>query len=275
MKSIAVLLTVHNRKEKTLECLSYLYQQKIPEGYYFDVYLTNDGCTDGTPEAVKQHYPSVNIINGDGNLFWNRGMYKAWEAASSRQNYDYYFWLNDDTTLKENALSILISSSELKNDESIIVGTTVSTKDSKRITYGGRTKNTGLLKPSKELIFCEFFNGNIVLIPNFVFRIVGTNDFIYRHALGDFDYGLRAGKLGVKSYIAPEILGECDEHESLSTWCNPKQPFNKRWKAFRQPTGHNPEEFFIFEKRHKGILIAIFHYITNHLRVIMPTLWKK
>ena len=115
MKSIAVLLTVHNRKEKTLECLSYLYQQKIPEGYYFDVYLTNDGCTDGTPDAVKQHYPFVNIINGDGNLYWNRGMYKAWETASSTQNYDYYFWLNDDTTLKENALSILVSSSELKN----------------------------------------------------------------------------------------------------------------------------------------------------------------
>ena len=46
-------------------------------------------------------------------------------------------------------------------------------------------------------------------------------------------------------------------------------------KAFTTPTGQNPEEFFIFEKRHKGILIAIFHYITNHLRVIMPTLWKK
>ena len=275
MKSIAVLLTVHNRKEKTLECLSYLYQQKIPEGYYFDVYLTNDGCTDGTPEVVKQHYPSVNIIDGDGNLFWNRGMYKAWESASSTQNYDYYFWLNDDTTLKENALSILISSSELKNDESIIVGTTVSTKDSNRITYGGRTKSAGLLKPSKELILCELFNGNIALIPNSVFKIVGTNDFIFRHALGDFDYGLRAGKLGVKSYIAPEILGACDEHESLSTWCNPKQPFTKRWKAFRKPTGHNPEKFFIFEKRHKGILIAIFHYFTNHLRVMFPFLWNK
>ena len=275
MKSIAVLLTVHNRKEKTLECLSYLYQQKIPEGYNLDVYLTNDGCTDGTPEAVKQHYPFVNIINGDGNLYWNRGMYKAWGSASSTQNYDYYFWLNDDTTLKENALSILISSSELKNDESIIVGTTVSTKDSKRITYGGRTKSAGLLMPSKELILCELFNGNIVLIPNFVFKIVGTNDSIFRHALGDFDYGLRAGKLGVKSYVAPEILGACDEHESLSIWCNPKQPFNKRWKAFRQPTGHNPEEFFIFEKRHKGLSVAVFHYFTNHLRVMFPFLWNK
>ena len=68
---IAAIITCHNRKEKTLVCLKSLFQiiQNI------DVFLTDDGSTDGTSEAVKKIYPQVNIIQGDGNLFWSRGMY--------------------------------------------------------------------------------------------------------------------------------------------------------------------------------------------------------
>lgn len=72
MKSIAVLLTVFNRKEKTLQCLGNLYRQLPIQGYNVDIYLTNDGCTDGTPEAIAQKFPEVNIIHSKGNLFWNR-----------------------------------------------------------------------------------------------------------------------------------------------------------------------------------------------------------
>ena len=101
MKYIAVLLTVHNRKEKTLKCLSELYSQQLSKEYKLIIYLTNDGCTDGTPEAVKANFPDVIIVNGDGSLFWNRGMYKAWTVASSDKDYDFYLWLNDDTLVKK------------------------------------------------------------------------------------------------------------------------------------------------------------------------------
>ena len=49
----AALLTCHNRKEKTLACLKSLYRN-MPE---VDVYLTDDGCADGTAEAVKSIFP--------------------------------------------------------------------------------------------------------------------------------------------------------------------------------------------------------------------------
>ena len=82
---IAAIITCHNRKEKTLVCLKSLFQiiQNI------DVFLTDDGSTDGTSEAVKKIYPQVNIIQGDGNLFWSRGMYIAWKEAV-KGGYDYY-----------------------------------------------------------------------------------------------------------------------------------------------------------------------------------------
>lgn len=274
MQSIAVLITVHNRKEKTMDCLSHLFSNDIPAGYKLEVFLTDDACTDGTREAVMQQYPQIHIVNGDGNLFWNRGMYKAWEAAANCKDYDFYFWLNDDTLLYPNAINILLESAELTNLNAIIVGTTETT-DKRKVSYGGRNHNGSLIKPNSRLQACISFNGNIVLIPKYAYQIVGKNDFMFRHALGDFDYSLRAYSKGVKSYVAPSILGTCDLHEQLSTWCNPNKKFSQRWKVFRTPLGQNPEEFFVFEKRHKGFIIACFHYCTNHLRVVLPTLWKE
>lgn len=274
MKYIAVLITVHNRKAKTLECLSNLFSQQVTNGYQFEVYLTDDGCDDGTPEAVTKLFPEVKIIDGDGTLYWNRGMHKAWLAASKAKEYDYYLWLNDDTILYPNALDALLEASKEKEQKAIIVGTTCAVRSEDKITYGGRSKKGSLIVPSEVLEECNYFNGNIVLLPKHVYKKVGINDPIFHHALGDFDYGLRAAKKGVKFYIVPGILGRCDEHKQLAIWCNPKHPFSKRWRAFRTPLGHNPEEFFIFEKRHNGLATAIFHYVTNHLRVFMPKLWK-
>lgn len=37
-----------------------------------DVFLTDEGCTDGTPKIAKQvvRYAPNQIIRGDGNFFW-------------------------------------------------------------------------------------------------------------------------------------------------------------------------------------------------------------
>jgi len=69
--------------------------------------MTDDGCTDGTSKEVLEQYPSVHIVSGDGTLFWNRGMYCAWKAAVKEREYDFYMWLNDDTTLEVNAFFLL------------------------------------------------------------------------------------------------------------------------------------------------------------------------
>ena len=50
---LAVLLTCHNRKDKTLACLESFYLAEKPVGYTFDIFLVDDGSTDGTNNAVK------------------------------------------------------------------------------------------------------------------------------------------------------------------------------------------------------------------------------
>ncbi len=273
MYSIAVLLTCYNRREKTLSCLDAFYNAIQPEDVTFELFLVDDGSTDETAESVHEHFPDVNIIKGSGDLYWNKGMRLAWEKAAKVKEYDFFLWINDDTIINHNALNILLETSKKFDNKCNIIGTTSSITNSQTITYGGWDKNTGLITNGSKSVNCDFFNGNLVLIPKCVYEIVGMNDPVFRHALGDFDYGLRSKEKNIQSVIAPGILGKCDLHESLPTWCNPQKPFILRWKAFRTPLGQNPEEFFVFEKRHNGIFKAYFHYFTNHLRVVFPSLW--
>ena len=271
METIAVLLTVFNRKNKTLECLHRLYSQSSIVGYQVDVYLTDDGCTDGTPEAVNLQFPKIHIIKGNGNLFWNRGMYTAWKEAS-KKDYDFYIWLNDDTYIYTNAFNSLLQSSKIKENKAIIVGATQST-DHRKITYGGRLVNGNIAQLNGNLVQIHHFNGNIVLIPKFVFRKLGNLDYYFTHSKGDFDYGLRAGKLGIKMFQVGSCLGECDVHDCLDKWCNPHIPIKQRLKALYRPNGMPPKETYHLEKRHYGILIALLHYITIHVRCFFPKIW--
>lgn len=273
MQTLAVLLTVFNRKAETLECLNLLYDQLPLKGIQTRVYLTDDGCTDGTPEEVKACFPKVQIVKGNGNLFWNRGMYKAWQEAA-KLDYDFYLWLNDDTFFYQNALYSLLETSFYNDNKAIIIGATQSS-DHSHITYGGRLKNGQIPDPVAGMTDVDYFNGNVVLVPKSVYHVLGNLDPYFAHSKGDFDYGMRAKESGIKMVQVGSFVGECDLHEHLDKWCDPSVPFLHRWQCLHRPNGMPPKETFHLEKRHYGILTAAFHYCTIYLRCLFPWVWVK
>lgn len=273
MTSIAILITSFNRKNKTLNCLNNIFNQETIKKNIVDVYLTNDGCTDGTPESIAELYPQVHIIQGNGNLYWNRGMYIAWQEAAKR-DYDFYLWLNDDTYVYPHMLKSLLETAHEKKDKAIIVGATQS-KDFRKATYGGRLANGQIPIPDGNLKKVTHFNGNIVLVPRYVFQRLGNLDYYFTHSKGDFDYGMRARKAGIEIYQARTYLGKCEQHESLDKWCNPDIPFRQRWQILHRPNEMPPKETFYLEKKHYGVLKAAYHYCTIYIRCIYPSLWIK
>jgi GT2 family glycosyltransferase len=273
MNTIAVLLTCHNRREKTVNCLKSLYNCSLPENHHLDVYLVDDGSSDRTSAAVRNEFPQVQIILGNGELFWNRGMYLAWETASAKKDYEFYLWLNDDTFLTDKAMQVLLDCSYKTNQQSIVVGIT-SSAISNDITYGGFNFPGILLQPTHEMQRCDYFCGNIVLIPNRIYKKVGNLDYLFRHTLGDNDYALRCNKYGMQAWTTPTVIGHCEIHERVPVWRNKEYSILKRVKHLYTPLGNNPIEHFIFDKRHFGLLVAMKHFFSIHLRTVFPMLWK-
>ena len=274
MKRVACLITVHNRKDKTLDCLSNLNKQVLSDDVLLDIYLTDDGCTDGTREAVAELFSQVHIVDGDGSLYWNRGMIAAWKEAA-KADYDYYLWLNDDTFIYNDVVNRLLKSSIEHHDNAIIVGTTCAVGNNNNKTYGGRTVGGTLITDVNEEKRCNTFNGNIVLVPRDVYQVLGTNDPRYRHALGDHDYGLMAVKHGIEIWTASGLMGECDRHERPAVWMDPSQPLEKRWKNFFSPIGSNPFEFFYFRHKHYGLVAACKTFLTNFVHLLFPRFWNE
>lgn len=273
MKNIAIIITVFNRKEKTINCLLKLSNQIHQEDINKDTYITDGGSNDGTFEEVTEKFPEVDIEIKNG-VFWNRGMFTSWERAVRKQRYDYYLWLNDDVTLSPDCIHTLIDASKEKEDKAIIVGATTDTKTKQKLTYGGRIEGKGIPPVNGELTKVDFFNGNIVLVPAFVFEKLGNLDYYYTHSKGDFDYGIRAKKAGIEVFQCGKALGECDEHPRIDKWCDPEVPFKDRWKMLYKPNGMPPHETFHLEKQ-TSITKAIFHYFTVHLRCLFPQIWTR
>lgn len=256
-----------------MNCLQALFNQSgLGEVFKIEVFLVDDGSTDGTSSAIRVLYPKVNIVQGDGNLYWNRGMHLAWKTAYAVKDFDYYMWLNDDTFLFINSLNLLFKESF---PNSIVCGVTMSSV-SEHITYGGYiNQNKKLLNPNGFYQRVDYCNGNCVLIPRNVFYKLGNLDPIFNHALGDFDYSLRARSNNIEIFISSESIGYCERHENEPQWQSSIVKVSDRIKKLYLPSSAcNPIEFFIFERRHYGIIKAIFHFITLHIRALFPSFWK-
>lgn len=267
-KTVAVLLTVFNRKDITLNGLSTLYaaMKPVEDKYSFDVYMTNDGCTDGTPEAVKNCFPDVHIINGDGNLYWSGGMRKAWDVAAKTHDYDYYLWFNDDAILYENALLIMFEAIKSIGDNIIVCGAFCDKQGN--ASYGGRDKKGNIMVPNGCFRDILYINGNLTLVPKYVFYQLGSLDSLYIHGLGDWDYGFRASKSGIRTILTSEYVGETDRHDSNLSYYSKGISFLKRCEILYSAF-NNPKLYFIFNLRHRGILHAISFFIKQHISLLV------
>lgn len=273
--NIAVLLTCHNRREKTLACLQAIMSSVISEKIRLHVFLVDDGSTDGTSSEVARLFPEVEILRSDGSLFWNRGMHMAFDRAL-RRGFDFYLWINDDTYIYQNSITRLLTTS---NDLStslkqpcVIVG---STEDaSGKLSYGGsiakdrfRPLRFEKVWDAKLPIECHAMNGNCVLIPKSVANIVGCIDPTFEHAMGDIDYALRARAAGMRVFVAPGFVGRCESNSTANTHRDINLPFIKRWKILLGPKGLPVASWYRFTRRHGGLLWPL-HFIWPYMKQV-------
>lgn len=263
MNKKAALLTCFNRKEKTFNCLNSLFNilQDV------DIYLVDDGSSDGTSKMVKEHFPQVNLIFGSGNLFWNRGMHLAWQYAAPK-NYDFYLWINDDIVLYNNALDELMACSLICNHQGIISGV-VEDESKMNVLYCGTDQKKQLVKPSGTMLPLYHMNGNLVLIPKYVYQKLGNLDPFFHHDLGDVDYGLRAIKINIP-ILSTRLAVASGTHNSISRLRLNNSNIFGRFVNLYSPLGNPPLINFYFRKKHYGLFNAVFYWFFLHFINIVP-----
>jgi GT2 family glycosyltransferase len=235
MDNIAVLLTCHNRMEKTIACLKSFYSASSVEDYNFVFFFVDDGSTDGTTKAVRELFPNVIVIIGDGSLFWAGGMRLAWQSAIEYNlEFSYYLLLNDDTTLFKNSLLSLFGDvASLNTPDLILIGSTMN-NNSDRISYGGKKlhnrKNPAsswVIPNSIEPQNCDLGNANIMLVGKSVVNKLGILSDKYTHGIADYDYTIKAVTAGTEVYVCSEYLGICEDDHG-NNWLSRKSSLKER-----------------------------------------------
>ncbi len=69
---VEVVAPVRNHKAITLQCLRSL--SRIDRtGLEVHIIIVDDGSTDGASDAIREQFPEVQLVPGDGNLWYTAG----------------------------------------------------------------------------------------------------------------------------------------------------------------------------------------------------------
>jgi GT2 family glycosyltransferase len=269
---ITALLTCHNRRESTLASLGSFFSQSIAGEVDLDAVLVDDGSSDGTRVAVATAFPNVLVVPGPGDLYWAAGMALAERHALTRDP-DHLLWLNDDVSLDPDAIGRMLAVAHTQASQPCIVVGALRDPSTGEVTYSGvRRRGRGLhplrvepVQPGDRPIRVETFNGNVVLVSRAVSAVAGPIDGRFAHALADFDYGLRAARLGVRSLLAPGTIGTCARRVPSAPWLDPSLPVRKRFEFLVSPKGFPPHSAARYLRRYGGPAWPIF-WVAPYLR---------
>ena len=273
-QKVAVLMTVYNRKNVTQCCLKRLFDSATLhiDRLEIDVYLVDDASTDGTKEMVKSKFPQVNLIEGDGQLFWNRGMRLAWEHAA-KGNYHFYLWLNDDTFIYDDALALMLDA-YADNDCAIIVGATHAFNNNRWTTYGGHDKIGKMVDPNGSYQKVSVINGNFVLVSQSVFHKCGLLPFQLHHSGGDNYYSIVARKNNIPCILMPNYVGTCEDHEKPTPYQDPHLPIYSRIRHLYSSSDNLVRQGFFLANLDKGCVYAVYYVVLLHLHAFFPSFFK-
>ncbi|GAB2698776.1 GT2 family glycosyltransferase [Microbacterium marinum] len=266
--TVSVLMAVHNRRSTTEECLSrLLHQSGINDHFRLSIFIVDDGSTDGTGAMLNnmaQDHP-LQVIEGDGGLFWARAMAKAHEHAVSADP-DFLLWLNDDLQLSDTAVLDALAAAR-QSPASIIVGATLSSSGD-QVTYTGSrlssSRPTSLrpVLPSGTPEQVDAFNGNFVLVPRAAYRCLGSIDTAFEHGYGDIDYGLRAKKAGIPTLLLSGPVGTCDANSHAGTWRDQRMSRRDRLRLLFGRKGVPARSHWRFNLRHGGARGPMYFFST-------------
>ena len=211
-----IVIPVFNRKEFTRECLLSLRAQTDTT---FRPIVVDDGSTDGTAQMLADEFPEVEVVTGDGNLFWtaavNRGITRALALGATR-----VLTLNNDVVVDPRFVEqMLLDAGRHPNAVLGALELDAATGEpiygGERLSFRTNTRRDLLAELPADrrhgLHEVTYLPGRGLLIPKAVIDKVGLFDEKrLPHYLADFDYTSVARRAGFPNY--------CNYDARLSTY---------------------------------------------------------
>jgi GT2 family glycosyltransferase len=178
------------------------------------IVIVDDGSTDGTYEKIKKRYPDIEILKGDGNLWWTGAMYKGVEhILTYAKEGDFILSLNNDTSFDPDFIESLVNVS--RKYECAIIGSMEKNYFNKdEILYRGEWLDwdrvifdvkRGPIEDENSICNekVNVLPGRGMLIPIEVFKKIGNfNKKIFPHYIADYDFTVRAFNAGIKLVLS-------------------------------------------------------------------------
>jgi N-acetylglucosaminyl-diphospho-decaprenol L-rhamnosyltransferase len=214
--TIYVVVPVFNRKSYIERFLYCMRRQTLRN---FKLIVVDDGSTDGTAELIAEFFREVQLLRGNGNLWWtgsiNLGIRHVMAQASET---DAILVINDDLEVNPNYLEILYALwqsvpkaligsvvVDIQYPETIVDGgTIINWWTAKSRTLNHKMKLTEFKK--NYYVDVSYLTGRGVLIPIRVFNEIGLYDDKHFQQCGDTELPVRAKKVGYRLIVSYEAI---------------------------------------------------------------------
>lgn len=293
IKSICILIPIHNRLEITKKGMGSLYSalgrlhHDSYSGPCFDVVVVDDGSTDGSSEWLAANYVKCTVLKGDGNLWWSGAINMGIAHAVAAGKYGHAIFWNDDTEcdpdyfirltryLADPAYSRSILVSKIlwddKRDTLFNFGCLYNARSGKSEVIGLNDKDgPDYALPRK----VDWSGGMGTVIPLDIVKAIGPLDakhFPQYH--GDKDYFLRAGKAGFSAFALPDLL-IWNKRDSTGARLSP--PYTKAFIKclLSKRSQHNIRENLKFVQIHSPTPVAYGNFVRFYLSFFLNYLKK-
>ena len=281
MLNLAIVYPVFNGLQYTKNGLNSLYsvQNIKKQKANISVVIVDDGSTDGSYDWIKQNYPEVNLLKGNGNLWWSGGINMAIAFALNQLKCDFIVWWNNDILASENYFSVLIPilNSYGKNtilgskiyhsyQENIIwsMGGIFDPKGGKKYLIGSGETDSYMYKQITE---CDWLPGMGTITHKSVYENIGfLDEKVFPQYHGDSDFTFRAKKNGYKVIVDPSLKIYNDTRNS---GIRHNQSARKLLQSlFSLKSNYNVYRDYLFYKKHSESKKAYLILVNKYFRYI-------
>lgn len=275
---VEIVTPVYNRRDLTLQCLKSISRIN-GENLRVHTVIVDDGSSDGTSEAIAAQFPEVEIVKGDGSLFFTEGTNVGVRAAL-KHNPDYVLMINDDQVFDADFLKFMVETAE-KYPRSV-VGSLLLLWDTPHILFQVSPQwdmwlgcwrhwyhQTVWTIPKKPWEV-DLIVGNCVLVPVQAFKEEGLMNSERYPNFGDAEFTPRLKRKGWRLLIEPRARVFCQPNNipAKVTKMSLSQKFNALFFDLRNI--HNlRRRFYFYWDSVPNKLAAVFGFFIFGGRLIL------